>query len=128
GLQLAIYDLKRACVIRNVLEYVKHCYSVVGFFLDLRRKLIDRRLKYWHRAPCRCQPAQCIIGFDAFKPSIRWVNFEKIVARSGTNFQDSWLLRPLQTDKQIPQHSPACPKPPMLALEQCVLASITLLH
>jgi len=47
---------------------------------------------------------------------------------SNANLQNLRLWRPFNPGKQIPQYQPPCPKPPVLAFEQCVLMSVTLLH
>ena len=62
------------------------------------------------------------------KARVRRIYFQKIITGTNANLQNFRLWRPIKPGKQIPQDQPPCPKPPMLALEQCVLMGITLLH
>src|ERR1700758_931531 len=96
-------------VIWNVLQHVKHCDSVIGFFLDLWRKLIDRRVEHWHWTLRRCKTSQCGIGFNAFKARVRGIYFQEIMARPNANLQNLRLWRPFKPRNKIPQYKPPAP-------------------
>jgi hypothetical protein len=109
-------------------EHIEHCYPIIRSVLNFWGKLIDGRLENRRRTPFCCQSGKPLIWFNAFETSIRRVNFEKAVAGTDTNFQNSRPLRPFKLGKQIPEYYPACAKPPVLPFEQCIVLGVALFH
>ena len=123
-----MYDLQGASVILNMFEHIEHCYPIIRSVLNFWRELIDRRLENRCRTPFCCQSGKPLIWFNAFETNIGWVNFDKIVAGTDTNFQNSRLLRPFKLGKQISKYYPACTEPPVLSFEQFIVTGVALFH